>query len=361
MIYYNKDEIKENLSLDQIETLVAELGGEPQQKGDMLICKTICHCGDHHKLYYYSNSRLFKCYTACDTAFDIFELVKKVEEQKNNEISLPQAVHKVANFFGIQGEENQEVVNMSEDWKIFGKYEKLNDIEIVIPEKQQLQSIDKDILKFFPTPHLTNWEQEGIAADVSINHGIAYNPVRQSILIPHYDIDFNLIGIRERTLIKEEEQYGKYKPAIIGGKMYNHPLGLNLYNLCYSKENIKKIKKAILWESEKSCLIYASIFGEENDITCACCGSSFISYQFELLKSLGVEEIIIGFDKQYKAIGDDEWRQWVKKLTNLHLKYHNECTISFLFDKENLLEYKMSPIDNGKEVFMTLFNNRIFL
>jgi hypothetical protein len=32
-----------------------------------------------------------------------------------------------------------------------------------------------------------------------------------------------------------------------------------------------------------------------------------------------------------------------------------------MFDKENLLDYKMSPIDNGKEVFMQLFKERIIL
>ena len=47
------------------------------------------------------------------------------------------------------------------------------------------------------------------------------------------DMDNNLIGIRERTLIKENETKGKYKPAIINGKMFNHPLGFNFFNLKY--------------------------------------------------------------------------------------------------------------------------------
>ena len=42
--------------------------------------------------------------------------------------------------------------------------------------------------------------------------GICYDPLNMGIVIPHYDIDNNLIGIRERTLIKEEEVFGKYKP-----------------------------------------------------------------------------------------------------------------------------------------------------
>ena len=63
------------------------------------------------------------------------------------------------------------------------------------------------------------------------SRGIAYDPKRHAIIIPHYDINNNLIGIRKRTLVEEEEVFGKYRPATFNGKMYNHPLGFNLYNL----------------------------------------------------------------------------------------------------------------------------------
>jgi hypothetical protein len=33
--------------------------------------------------------------------------------------------------------------------------------------------------------------------------------------------------------------------------------------------------------------------------------------------------------------------------------------VSFMFDKWNLLEYKMSPIDNGKDIFLELFKKRV--
>ena len=81
--------------------------------------------------------------------------------------------------------------------------------------------------------------------------GICYDPLYEGIVIPHYDINGNLIGIRERTLIKENEIYGKYRPAIINGKMYNHPLSFNLYNLNFSKSNIKTTQKAIVYEGKR--------------------------------------------------------------------------------------------------------------
>lgn len=165
------------------------------------------------------------------------------------------------------------------------------------------------------------------------NANIAFDPVQWGIVLPHYNIDGKLIGIRERTLIKEEENNGKYKPAILNYQMYNHPLGFNLYNLNNSKDNIRKIKKVIIFEGEKSCLKYASYFGIHNDISVAVCGSSLTNYQVQLLKSLDVDEIIIAFDKQFKEIGDNEFKGWVKKLKDINKKYSLMVQVSFMFDK----------------------------
>lgn len=110
---------------------------------------------------------------------------------------------------------------------------------------------------------------------------------------------------------------------------------------------------------EKSCLKYASYFGENNDISVACCGSNLISYQIKLLLSLGVQEIIIALDKQFQKIGDLEWEKWTAKLKTFYNKYGHYVNISYMFDISNLLQYKDSPIDQGKDTFLQLFTERI--
>ena len=191
------------------------------------------------------------------------------------------------------------------------------------------------------------------------NTGIRYNPGSQGIIIPHFDINNNLVGIRERTLIKENETNGKYKPAILNAKMYNHPLAFNLYNINNSKENIKKIRKVIVFEGEKSCLLYASYFGIDSDISVACCGSSLSTFQINTLLSLGIDEMIIAFDKQYQEIGDEEFKSWIKKLKQISQKVRKFTQVSFIFDTEKILGYKDSPIDNGKDKFLYLLSNRL--
>ena len=121
------------------------------------------------------------------------------------------------------------------------------------------------------------------------------------------------------------------------------------------------MKKVIVFEGEKSPLLYESYFGMENDISVACCGSNLSSYQVKLLLDLGVEEIIIAFDKQFKELGDEEHKGWVKKLKDINNKYSKQVKISFMFDKWGLLNYKDSPIDAGPEKFLELFKKRIIL
>ena len=83
MIEYNKDSIKENLTIEEIYDIVYELGGDPIFTPFGLISSTICHNRPGEgskKLYYYENTRLFKCFTGCSETFDIFELIIKAKK-----------------------------------------------------------------------------------------------------------------------------------------------------------------------------------------------------------------------------------------------------------------------------------------
>ena len=375
---YNKDKIKNSLSIGQVFDLVSELGGEPIMNNGYFTAQTICHnhIGDgSRKLYYYDNTKLFRCYTECNDVFDIFELVMKVKnisqdkkiryDENGKEVlddwMLFDAIQFVAIFFGFEPENQNFSIKHTElqDWDFFNKYEENS----LLKNKQivELHIYDKKILKYLPRPRIIEWEQEGIKDEISYQYGICYDPHSNGIVIPHFDKEGQLIGIRERTLIKELEKNGKYKPAILNGVMYNHPLGFNLYNLNNSKDNIKNLQKVFVFESEKSCLKYASYFGIENDLSVAICGNSISNYQISLLKDLNVQEIIIALDKQYKAIGDEEWKRWTNKFYQIHNKYGKYFQISYMFDFNKYLNYKDSPIDEGKDIFISLYQNRIIL
>ena len=358
------NEIKGLISPANIISLLDELGGDPRYLNDnTIISRTICHDGDSKKLYYYVETKTFHCYTNCGT-FDIFQLVRKVFNME-----FTPSVYYIINKFNIPFDVSfDSFSSYSQNRKAEEDYFKSKKI---IKEQVDtsfssnytvLKEYDDTILSRFMYPVISPWEREGIAREIIEKAKIGYYPGGGQITIPHYDINNRLIGIRGRQLGKEEaDLFGKYRPLYINKILYSHPLGFNLYNLNNSKENIKNIQKAFVFESEKSTLMYRSYFGIENDISVACCGSSLSDYQVQLLIDAGAREIIVAFDRQFQEIDDDEFTKLVKKLTALNKRYKKIVGISFIFDKNKITSYKSSPIDEGPMKFLELYKERIIL
>ena len=135
---YNKDEIKNGLDESQVTELLAEFGGEPEPRGNVIVSKTICHCGQSHKLYYYSNSCLFHCFTDCSESFDIFELTRKVmsrthpKPREDSDWNLPEAIDYVARKFGFAPnvKVDESEISIGKDLTIIQNYDRIKNIEI---------------------------------------------------------------------------------------------------------------------------------------------------------------------------------------------------------------------------------------
>lgn len=359
---FDKDTLKNSLSTDDVYRLVDALGGEPRTQSFGLICATICHNAPgegSHKLYYYDNTKLFRCYTDCGDTFDIYELVMRaLNQQKGIELKLYQSFTFVANFFGYSYIQEKEEKDNPKDKEVFERYKAAQ--PILPSQKIDLPIYNPRVLKSLVYPRIIPWEKDGIAPKIIKEAKIGYYPVGEQITIPHFDKDGRFVGLRGRSLITTEaDNYGKYRPIKIDNILYTHPLGLNLYNLNHSKDNIAQLKKAIVFESEKSTLLYRTYF--DYDISIACCGSSLSATQVKLLMDCGAQEIIIAFDRQFKAISDNEFLRLKKHLLSIHKKYNSLVKITFIFDKKMITSYKAAPIDEGKEKFLTLFNERIVL
>ena len=119
MLVFDKVDIKDSLTTDNIFDLLQEWGGDPEYTDFGIVSTTICHNkpGEgSRKLYYYDNTGLFKCYTGCDSTFDIFELlIKVVDIQKNKVYDLNDAVRFIAFKFGISATFQEEEKDQLED------------------------------------------------------------------------------------------------------------------------------------------------------------------------------------------------------------------------------------------------------
>ena len=363
---YNKHEVRKKLSIEQIYSLLEEWGGLPEYTNFGIISATICHNppGEgSRKLYYYSNTDLFHCFTGCaDPSFDIFQLLVKIAKiQWGKEYDLNDAVRYIAIRFGLAGEAELEDDSLI-DWKTFNSYDRVQALEIkdYHVELKEYDPIILDRLNY--KVRIEPWLREGITQEVIEKARIGYFPGSAQITIPHFDKDGRFIGLRGRALAQQDiDMYGKYRPMIINRQQYNHPLGMNLYNINNSKDNIQQTGRAIIFEGEKSSLLYQSYFGFENDISVACCGSNISAYQIQLLLDFNVKEITVAFDRQFQEIGDEEFKHLTNNLTKIHDRYKNYVDISFIFDKKMITNYKSSPIDHGPNMFLQLWKERIKL
>lgn len=363
-------ELKASFSIEQMMTVVNFYGGESQVVEKGFISKTICHNHPSEtsdkKLYFYSNTGLFRCYTECDEVFDIFELVIKAEQiQNENEITLFQSIFSILNLLNLSSSDIEFSHSTKEIERLVEMLDRYNKIllkkEVVLDFKTKIYD-DSILERLYFMPHI-DWLNEGINLEQLKLFNIRYYPVQNQLVIPHYNINGELIGIRGRNLNQEDViRRGKYGPIIVNKIMYNHPTSKSLYGLNLNKENINKAKKIIIFEGEKSVLLYGSYFGTKNNISVASSGSTITAYQSYIIENmLDVSEVIIAYDRQFKETNDKEYYKLVNLIKRLSKKFHKNITVSTIFDKNNQLNYKSSPIDSGKEVFIEMYNNRIFL
>lgn len=344
------NDIINQITSESIINLMTKLGAHHYiEKENYIIFPTLCHNINSEeasmKLYYYKNSKLFICYTNCETQ-NIFTFLKNYYNTRNIEYDWYQDIYSV--ILDLSNLRNLEGFSQPVYKSLRAKYENVR-------KEKQLPEYSKTVLDCFVDIAPVEWIQDGISEQTMKKFGIKYSISQNKIIIPHYDIDNRLIGIRGRALDKwEVENIGKYAPIKIENIWYKHPLSMNLYGLNLTKNNIKKTGICYLVESEKACLQLES-FSIPN-CGAAVCGSSFNKYQLNiLLKECHPLEIIICFDNEEKKGKED----YFFKLYNICKKYNNYCNFSFIYDREGLTKLKDSPTDCGEETFLKLIERRV--
>lgn len=356
MMNVDLNELCNNLSDEKIIELVTSLGSDEYiDKNDCIIFKTICHNeaaeDGSMKLYYYKKNKKFHCYTDCGCNFNIINLFQKRYE----------LLDKDYNFYKdiiLKIDDNESFNQLSKN-SFYNKYESIYDKYKIENPTVELPKYNKSILNIFNFYPIREWLNDGITEEAMKFYDIKYSINQNKIIIPHFDINNNLIGIRGRALNEEDIEIGKYMPLKIENTIYAHPLMYNLYGLNKVKENIAKYKMAIIAEGEKSPLQYYSMFGEAADICVANCGSTIHRYQINLLRQCGAERILIAYDKEGQTW--KEKQKYYDKLKNICYKYKNLCQMGFIFDTSDYLSLKDSPFDKGKEIFKKLLKQGVWI
>lgn len=352
-------EIKSKLTLEHILDILNDLGAEPMQSSNLneIWCKTVCHDGDSHKLYLYKDSLNLHCYTSCGS-MDILQFIQNVKGC--NLVKAIEYIMDKFNFHNTTFHYGFDDTIYTKDMDIIDSFMERREV-IRKEEWKPFKEIDESILGEYYDYYHESFYKDGISPMVLNKFEIKYDILNYRVIIPHRNIDGKLIAIRCRNLDEELIKSGrKYVPIIHSGKLLSAPTSQYFYGLYQNEDNIRMCKKVILVESEKAVMQYETMFPNSN-IALALSSSHLSDFQVDILKDLGVEEVIIALDKEYEKAGTPEEVLYAKKLKKTIGSRLDFCTVSILWDVKGLLDIKDSPLDKGKDVFIDLFLNRNYL
>lgn len=349
-------DLREEMSDESIKDILGQFNVQPFDENEtFIVFPTCCHNleGGSPKLYYYKNTHLFHCYTECGESFDIFHLLVKMMKLRGKDINLHEAV------ILCDCDSDEEIdYNRSEqeDYKYMIQLERM----VTSDELPPIPIYDKSVLNNFSFNEngLKSWNNEGISYESMKKFRILYDTINNCVVIPNYDIDGNLIGIRGRFLDEDvARKYGKYRPITINGVCYKHPTGRSLYGLYENQNNIKKKQTVIIAEGEKFVLHFEDYFN--SNIAVASLGKNITQTHIQLLQSCNVKRVILAYDADYETEEQlKEKRIEYCKIGNILKKYFN---VSILLDWDLKLPYKSSPIEGGKDYFEKLLKERLVL
>lgn len=379
----NAPHIQREFTREQIIKLVLALGSDDYKEDSSaddrpIVFQTICHnpahCGSY-KLYYYPESKQFHCYTECSCNYDIYDLIQKVKD-----CTFPEAVNFVQNVLNLSAVapvngysgffQAEPTTSLTEDWALLAKYKSrinqanatqaipINQGPSHILQPEPFKEISPNILDYYSSARIVEWEKEGISYDAVKRFGIRFSIADNEIIIPHYDAQNRLIGIRSRCLDPYAiDNGGKYRPTRLEGSDFRHPIRNNLFGLNVCLPAIQRIKKIMICESEKASLQSYTMYGDKSFVV-AVCGSHISTAQRDMILSLGVKEVFIAMDKEYHQIGTPESDTYKEKLAYLAGMFAPYMVTYIVADTGNLLRYKDSPTDRGRKVLEQLMEQK---
>lgn len=343
--------IKAKITDDDIIALMDSMGIPlVSANSQYMVFPSCCHHADweHHrpKLWFYTDSQRFHCWV-CQFDADIFGIVQKVQG-----CTFPQAVDYICSTLGISATEldiRQDVDNWQRDlrrWLPNADYD----------EPTELTAYDPDILSAFDHLYPTEWLEYGITRDSMDKFGIGWYARQACISIPVVQ-NGQLVGVRGRYTRRQDVDKGKYRPIVmLDGTVLKFSTNQCLYGLDQNKAVIEKCRQVLLFESEKSVL-KAPSYNVHN--TLAVFGSNISKQHIQLLLELGVNDVVLAFDSDYKQVGDDEFKFFVVKMKKMAAKLKPYFSVSIVYNNQGYDMYKCNMMDIPYEQAMKLWESRV--
>jgi DNA primase len=210
-------------------------------------------------------------------------------------------------------------------------------------KNSQVKTLPDDyMLRYEKNPEkLAIWEAEGISKASLERFQVAYDSFSDRLVYPIRNVTGEIVNVGARTLDPDWKQKKLRKYSYL----FSWDGGMNtVFGIAENKEDILLKKEIIIFEGAKSVMIAYS-WGIRN---CGALLTSHLSqFQMKILAKLGVR-VVFALDKEV-VIRDDPNISKLKRYV----------TTEYIWDRDNLLDEKDSPVDKGVDAFMKLYEGRL--
>ena len=350
--------LKKSLSLAHHKQIMQALGIPSYSENSTQI---IYYTGDKNvdsykgspKLYFYKDTSIYVGMTA-GRSYDIISLVQTRLALLKQPCSFLDACQFILDTTNINPDSISRVKKEGHvyDWSNLERFIKVRKYG------NQLSEYNRNIIDTLPPLYPQAWIDEGISEETMDKYQIRYYERCNQTVIPCFDDEARLVGVRVRNWDKDRVEQAKYMPLVtLDGQCYKFNTNQVFYGINYNKPEIERTGKVIIVESEKAVMKLDTYMGEHN-IALGMYGSNLgIQRRNQLLK-MGVNTVSYVVDNDFIGQDDAFFEQWREKIQHFIKLWDGFCRVEIVWDNLGLLGPKENATDRTKEVWEQLWENR---
>ena len=305
------------------------------------------------KLYFYKDSQIYFGYTS-SRSYDIISLVQTRLALLKQPCSFLDACQFILDTTNINPDSISRVKKEGHvyDWSNLERFIRVRKYG------NQLSEYNRNIIDTLPPLYPQAWIDEGISEETMDKYQIRYYERCNQTVIPCFDDEARLVGVRVRNWDKDRVEQAKYMPLVtLDGQCYKFNTNQVFYGINYNKPEIERTGKVIIVESEKAVMKLDTYMGRHN-IALGMYGSNLgIQRRNQLLK-MGVNTVSYVVDNDFIGQDDEFFEQWREKIQHFIKLWDGFCRVEIVWDNLGLLGPKENATDRTKEIWEQLWENR---
>ena len=350
--------LKKSLSLAHHKQIMQALGIPSYSENSTQIVyytgdKNVDSCKGSPKLYFYKDTSIYVGMTA-GRSYDIISLTQTRLALLKQPCSFLDACQFILDTTNINPDSINRVKKEGHvyDWSNLERFIRVRKYG------NQLSEYNRNIIDTLPPLYPQAWIDEGISEETMDKYQIRYYERCNQTVIPCFDDEARLVGVRVRNWDKDRVEQAKYMPLVtLDGQCYKFNTNQVFYGINYNKPEIERTGKVIIVESEKAVMKLDTYMGRHN-IALGMYGSNLgIQRRNQLLK-MGVNTVSYVVDNDFIGQDDEFFEQWREKIRHFIKLWDGFCRVEIVWDNLGLLGPKENATDRTKEVWEQLWENR---